>query len=139
MQPNAERLAVQWAKANAALTAVVAGRVATKLPSDWGGDNFIRVVVVDVLPGVAESGDLGLPILQWDVYGKGEQGGNPPFGATHDLAAILLYEAERAVDWRHAELGAIGSFAYVNGPRQVEPDAPVWARWQLDMTCAVKP
>lgn len=64
MRASAERLCVAWAKANTAIGAVAADRIATRFP-DSPTLPFVRVFKVGGAPDASNARDIEL--LQWDI------------------------------------------------------------------------
>jgi hypothetical protein len=127
--PDAEHLAVAWAKADDDLAALLEGRVATRLPRGWVSP-FLRVIMVD---GERDrEADVGNALLQWDVYAKTNKP-TPDFVTASLVARTLIDKMEAfsgAVDAEH-----VYGFSQFSGPSRVEEEgeaATQWARYRVD-------
>lgn len=153
MQPDPERIAVAWAKANATIGARVGGpgdaaRIATRLPgprrvngkevAGWD-DTFLRVFAI---PGagysVSETSDIAGVLLQWDAYAKSANE-SPDYGAASLLARTVADEMFRAEDVAIAGEGQLVTFGTLTVPRRVEEPEAGWARYLLEATIVVRP
>lgn len=137
MLPDAERLAVAWAKADAPLAALLDGRVATRLPEGWVSP-FLRVVQVDGDPaGVHEEAALGQALLQWDVFAfKGDQT-KPDYLTAADVVMTLIDQAF-AFTGQVVGVGYICGFSAMSGPRRIEEPETRWARYSFDTTMTMR-
>ena len=136
MIPDAEKLAVAWAKANGALSALLQGRVATRLPKGWVSP-FLRVVM---LPGgdIDAEADLGTAFLQWDVYAHKPDDDAPDYPTASLVARTLLHEAQI---WTPAAIGGNGflyGFGVFRGPGRVEEPDTGWARYMVEMQASIR-
>jgi hypothetical protein len=132
--PDAEVLAVAWAKADLDLQPLLGGvgkvRVATKLPHELILP-FLRVVWV---PGSTEHWEqpLAAQLLQWDAYAKKND-----YAAASDLIRTVIAKAKLFS-------GPIGggwiySMMPLSGPERVEEPETEWARFRCDMEIVVRP
>ena len=133
--PDAEVIMVAWARQNAEINALIAGRVATTKP-DTHAYPFLRVFRI---PGFTR--DRHMPIdhayIQWDAYGRRKEGG-PDYRSASQLARTLVAEAAEAEDILVPTLGVILGFDIIDGPaRQPEPEQE-WARFRVDMEAMIR-
>jgi len=131
MMPDAEVLAVQWAKANTALNAILGGRVATRLPKE---PTFPFLTVFRVTGGPDRSeAPLDIPFLQWDAY-AGKAGDASPDYATASLVARTLVEEMRLIvsPISISTHGIIMGFGRPTGPRRMTEPLTGWARYMVE-------
>lgn len=129
--PDAEVLAVQWAKSRPAIADIVGAKVATRLPKD---PEMPWLTVFRVGGGVG-SGEalLDAPFFQWDCYaGKGEY--SPDYETAYALAMTVLEEA-------HNFSGDVPGYGHILGFRviglrkfQAEEQTTGWARYIVETT-----
>lgn len=136
MMPDPETAAVAWAKTDAAIAALVADRVATRLPDTFRSP-FLRVVSIDGEDLVAESSDVRLALLQWDAYAFKGHKARPDFEAASLVMRTLM---SRLVEVRSVAVGeaAIEGFARIGGPRRIDEHTS-WARFGIDVVMAIRP
>lgn len=128
--PDAEVVAVQWAKADAPITAIVSQRVSTSLPKE---PTFPWLTVFRVTGGPDRSeAPIDIPLLQWDCYArKGEY--NPDYATAYLLASTVV---EQARDYPGGDIGVHGhilGFNVVSGPRRFEEPQTGWARYVVEV------
>ena len=131
--PSIERALVEWAKANTALTAEVAGRVATRLPEN----PTFPFIVVRRIGGPQDSSDapIDLPYVQWSVYAsKGDTG--PDWMTAEDTKLVLIEQVftEIGIETAH---GFIYAMTLV-GSRQVEEPRTGWAHYAIDHLAMIR-
>lgn len=129
MIPSAYEAARNWAQAEPALTAIVAGRVSSRLPAEpilpW-----LRTIVVD---GGVDSAQIpiGVSIIQFEALAGSET--HPDDVLADRLARTVV---DRALDWRPGPVAGgiwISGFRVATGPNPVpDPDAG-WARFIVDL------
>lgn len=138
MRPDAEQIAVEWAKAQPELVAILETRIATSLPADNRFEKtFLRVIEIDGRDIVEESSDPGLALLQWDAYAY--DGFQPaPDWAKASLIARTLVERISAERGRVLEGGVVLDFAHPRGPRR-HTEQTGRARYSVDVFVAVRP
>ncbi len=128
---DAEAVAVAWAKA----AALNSGRVATRLPEDWEGTNFIRVFIIDA--GYAMEDGVVVARLQWDIYAHNESGSKPDTVAASALARAFI-DAARSVNGVSVAITGddawIYNFVSIRGPQRIDEDETGWARYLVETT-----
>lgn len=132
MLPDLERLTVAWAKGDSAIDALVAGGVATRIPKKQAWSSFLRVVTIDGTFEVAETGDIGTAVLQFDSFAK-SSGPSPDYAAASLLARTVvasIYAATSGVFV--ADEGEIVGFGFPTMPRRVEEPETGWARYMFE-------
>lgn len=133
--PSVERLCVEWAKGNAALNGVVAGRVATRLPHQ---PTFPFLTVFRVAGGPE---DFDLPVdqalCQWDAYADVNTSGTPDYGTADNLARLLVTEARAATVNVALTEGWLYGMTVID-LRRIDEDALRWARYQVDTLVTVR-
>ena len=125
MRASAERLMVQWAKADMALAAILDGRVATDLPSDPTFP-FLVVFQIGGAPDPSEA-PVDLPLLQWDCYGSEGFAGR---AQADTLARPLLDRLSSADGMTVLGQGHIYGHQTIDYRRSPEPDTG-WARYTI--------
>lgn len=132
--PDAEVVAVQWAKAQAPISAIVGTRVATRLPK---GPAMPFLTVFRVSGGIDRGEALiDLPLLQWDCFAAtGEY--SPDYATAYQLASTVVEEAHTFQGGVPGE-GFILGFQIVNGPRRFEEPDTGWARYIVETLMMVK-
>lgn len=130
MLPDAEVLAVQWARNNPAIASVVGNRVATRLPKDPSFP-FLTVFRVTGGPDVSDA-PLDLPILQWDCYGASRGDASPDYASASQLARTLVSEALEARS-TVGTWGVILGMRVISGPRRLDEPVTGWARYVVEM------
>ena len=133
--PDTEIVAVEWARENPALIAIINKRCATRLPKD---PVFPFLTVFRVTGAIDESeAPIDLPLLQWDCYGAARGDSSPDYETASLLARTLVAELEEA-------RGQIGSFgvimgtSIVQGPRRVNEPETGWARYEVESMMMVR-
>lgn len=154
MQPDAERIAVAWAKSRAPITALVGAgddaRVATRLPGqkrntdgrliDGWAPNFLRVFLVDGSTIVIEDGDIVSAVMQFDAYAKqGTAKPSPNYADASLLARTVAAECHATADVAVAGEGSAVAFGSVTVPRRVEEAEAGWARFMFTAELVVRP
>jgi len=148
--PDAEMVAVQWAKSDTDIAAIVDGRVSTRLPTT--GDITFPWLRVFTVAGATPNIEVPVTqaVLQWDAFaaGGGDLGVSPDLATASLLARTLAakikqfdgYQAEpvnRRVEFG-GESAIIDGFTVAFGPvRQAEPDTG-WARYRVDTTIRLR-
>lgn len=127
--PDAERLAVAWAKADAPLAALLAGRVATRLPNAWTSP-FLRVVQLDGDRDV--EAPVGSAFLQWDAFAR-----DLDFTSASAVIRTLIGQAMN-VNGLIVATGNLYGFSAVSGPRRFEEEETGFARFQVDMFLTIR-
>lgn len=129
--PDAEALAVQWAKANTELATLLSGRISTNLPKD---PTFPFLTVMRVAGGPDDSeAPLDQPYLQWDCFGKkGEY--TPDYETAYNVGAVLVEQAKYFPGGPVGGFGYIYGFNVLNGPRRFDEPRTGWARFIVEMT-----
>ncbi len=134
MIPDAETLAVAWAKADTALDPLLHGRIATRLPKDWASP-FLRVVMIE--GDIETEADVGTAMLQWDAYAHAPAGDTPDYAAASLVARTLMRQAQL---WAPGAIA--GSFLYgfgaITGPKRVEETDTGWARYMVEMHASIR-
>lgn len=136
MQPDLEKIAVAWAKADSAIAAINAGRAATRLPKDWTS-NFLRIVLVDGSVLVHESSDLVSGVLQFDAYAK-SSGRSPNYSAASELARTVEERTYVAAELEVAGVGSLVSFGIPTIPRRIEEAETGFARYLLECSMVAR-
>lgn len=132
MRPSPERTMVAWAKANSPLAALVAGRVATRLPAD----PTFPFLTVRQIGGGPDGSDAPVdePLLQWDCYGAATAQGKVD---ADQLARTLVDELET----RNPEVVTGEGYVYghqVLDQRSVEEPATGWARYMVTSIATIR-
>lgn len=126
---SAERTLVAWAKANTPIDAIVAGRVATKLPADPTFP-FLRLRLAGGAPDLGEA-PLDQVLVQFDCYGTDD--------ASADLLERTLVDELDKLNGATATNGH--GFLYgartISARRTPEPDTG-WARFTVDSTITIR-
>lgn len=135
MIPDAERLAVAWAKSVSEISAAFNSQIATRLPADWSGV-FLRVFLIDTRTILEDSPDLSVPVLQWDAYAQTDTP-SPNYAGASDAIRIVHAHMMEDVPYIDNEEGGVLSFGRPIGPRRIEETDTRWARYMLEVPVAV--
>lgn len=132
--PDAEVIAVAWAKADPDLTALLSGRVATRLPAD---PTFPFLRVFRVTGGREDNVPIDGALLQWDAFAAAHAGSSrPDHAAASDVARTLVAKASEFSG--PIGEGFVYGFSRIIGPQRVsEPDRE-WARYRVDMLLTIR-
>jgi hypothetical protein len=149
--PDAELVAVNWARTNPAIAAIVGGRVATRLP-ETSRLTFPFLRVFRVATGTAERSEAptDVALLQWDAFADGSLEGGQDYGTASLLARTVAAEltvfdgyqgdpVDRRVTLGDGSEAIIDGSQVSSGPdRQTEPTTG-WARYRLDTLVQIRP
>lgn len=146
MIPDCEAVAVAWARANPALTTLLDGRVATRLPKGFGvsgptaavASPFLRVFQIDGNPdGVVEAAVIGSGRLQWDAYHWDGAKTKIDY-APASLAIRTLIAEAKAAPPVVTVAGFLCGFGQILGPRRIDEPETGWARYGCDLLITVR-
>lgn len=133
--PDAEEIAVQWARNNPALSAATGGRISTRLPNN---PTFPYLTVFRASGGIDSSEALiDLPVMQWDCYGAARGDASPDYESASLIARILVAEAKGAIGVV-GTLGTILGMDIVSGPNRLNEPVTGWARYSVDILMMVR-
>lgn len=134
---RAERAAVEWARANAAISALVPQRVSTRLPAS---PTFPYLVVYRAAGAAAhEEIPSDLPLLTWECWARGATvaSGAADWTGAETLEATLMEQAQLAQNYPTA-FGHIGYFVVLDARRSPVPDSDE-ARFLVDTLMFIMP
>jgi len=126
--PDAEVIAVAWARNNPALNSLLSGRVSTRLPSS---PTFPHLRVFRV-SGTVDDGEAPLDQahLQWDAY-AGTGAASPDY-ETASLVARTLIAQTRNGGIKVPDIGTILGFQILAGPTRMDEPTTGWARYLVE-------
>jgi len=151
--PDPELVAVQWAKADPDISAIVEGRVSTSLPqTERPVFPWLRVFVI---PGAGPPFGAEYPVmvslLQWDAFaaGAGDDRATPDF-ATASLLARTVASKVREFDGYQGqpldrsltfdgETALVDAFQVTQNPGRLNEPLTGWARYRLDTLLRLRP
>lgn len=126
--PDAEVVAVQWARNNPALTAIVGTRISTRVPKN---PTFPLITVFRV-SGAPDPGEAPLDQaqLQWDCYGQANGDASPDYASASLVARTLIEQIEKASG--STGNGTILGVDVTSGPRRQDEPTTGWARYIVE-------
>lgn len=127
MAASAPRLLVAWAKANTALNAILAGKVATSLPASPPLP-FLRITLG---AGASDDGEAPIdqPIMQFDCYAANE--------ADLDVLERTLRDECRAAIHISNSHGHLYGLTVLSWAPRPEPNTG-WHRMQVDAIATIR-
>lgn len=135
VMPDAESIAVSWAKATADLTALLGTKIATRLPAKVDLP-FLRAIRVGGGPEDLEA-DIDGALIQWDAYAarSGANGETPDYRTASLIARTLVAAARASANMpivpASGDAAWVYGFTVTSGP--IRMDEPTnWARFRVD-------
>lgn len=145
--PDAEIVAVEWARAQPDLAGHYFGRVSTRLPApDRLTFPWLRAFRVATAGNDSSDAPLDVPLVQFDSFAAGTPDGDRDYASASRGARILAAALEAlnqpggSIRVSTPDGDAILTGARVGaGPDRVDEPVTGWARYRLDALLTIKP